>query len=72
MKGNWRDSEATIVNENMGDTTVAEIRRDLWNARELIGGQQTYCVDIAPGMDMAIIVAMVVVLDERENEENEE
>ena len=69
MKGNFFDSQATITSQNFGEMPVAMIRRDRWNARELLGGQQTYGVEVAPGMDMAIIVAMVIMLDERENEQ---
>ncbi|KAF2840239.1 hypothetical protein M501DRAFT_1049268 [Patellaria atrata CBS 101060] len=67
MEGNWLNSKADIVDEATGKT-VATINRKRWNARDLIGGQQTYQVTIAPGMDMALIVAMCIMLDERRNE----
>ena len=67
MKGNFFDTKADIVDEKTG-ATVAVINRKFFNVRELIGGQQTYVVTIAPGMDMAMIAAMCICLDERRNE----
>ena len=67
MKGNFFDTNANITNEQTG-AVVAQIDRKLFNARELLGGQQTYSVNVAPGMDMALIVAMVVCLDEKRND----
>ncbi|KAI0896204.1 DUF567-domain-containing protein [Annulohypoxylon nitens] len=67
MKGDWTDTNAEITDESSGQV-VASIYRDRWNARELIGGQQTYNVTIAPNVDMAIIVAMCICLDMKRNE----
>ncbi|KAH8648420.1 tubby C-terminal-like domain-containing protein [Xylariales sp. PMI_506] len=67
MKGDWFDLSADIVDDSTG-RPVASISRRMVNARELIGGQQTYQVTISPGVDMAVIVAMCIALDERRNE----
>jgi uncharacterized protein YxjI len=67
MKGNFFDTSCDITDEATKQP-VAVIRRRVLNARELIGGQQTYEVTIAPNVDMAIIVAMCICLDERRNE----
>ncbi|KAI2603631.1 DUF567-domain-containing protein [Hypoxylon sp. NC1633] len=67
MKGDWTDTTAEITDEASGQA-VAAIYRDRWNARELLGGQQTYNVTIAPNVDMAIIVAMCICLDMKRNE----
>jgi len=67
MKGDFFDRTADIVDDSTG-MTVARIDRQFFNARELLGGQQTYVVTIAPGVDMAIIIAMCICLDERRNE----
>ncbi|KAI0884135.1 DUF567-domain-containing protein [Annulohypoxylon maeteangense] len=67
MKGDWTDTSAEITDEASGQV-VASIYRDRWNARELLGGQQTYNVTIAANVDMSIIVAMCICLDMKRNE----
>ncbi|KAI0378556.1 DUF567-domain-containing protein [Hypomontagnella monticulosa] len=67
MKGDWTDTTAEIMDEATGQP-VAAIYRDRWNAREFLGGQQTYNVAIAPNVDMAIIAAMCICLDMKRNE----
>ncbi|KAK8021871.1 hypothetical protein PG990_007009 [Apiospora arundinis] len=67
MKGDFFDRKASITDEATGQT-VAVINRQFLNARELLGGQQTYHVTVAPNVDLAIIVAMCICLDERRNE----
>lgn len=67
MKGNFFDSKATITDEATG-AVVARIIRNRWNARDLIFGQQTYVVEVAPNVDCCLIAAMCVSLDERRNE----
>lgn len=67
MKGDFFDRKASITDQASGQV-VAVIDRQFLNARELLGGQQTYHVTIAPNVDMAIIVAMCICLDERRNE----
>jgi alkaline phosphatase D len=67
MKGSWLDTSADIVDQASG-ATVARINRKLFNAREAIMGQQTYHVTVAPGVDMSLIVAMCICLDEKQNE----
>ncbi|KAF2085816.1 DUF567-domain-containing protein [Saccharata proteae CBS 121410] len=69
MKGDFFDTEAQITDEATG-TPVAVINRKVFNARELIGGQQTYVVTVAPNVDMALIAAMCICLDEKRNEHN--
>ena len=67
MKGDWFDTAADIVEESSG-AVVARIDRRLLNKRELLFGQQTYAVTIAPGVDMAMMVAACVALDEKNND----
>ena len=67
MKGDFFDRRVDITDEATGHV-VARIDRKFLNARELLGGQQTYAVAVAPGMDLAVIVAMCICLDERRNE----
>ncbi|KAI1411794.1 DUF567-domain-containing protein [Hypoxylon sp. FL1857] len=67
MEGDFTDTSADIKDEASGQA-VASIYRDRWNAREFLGGQQTYNVTIAPNVDMAIIVAMCICMDMKNNE----
>lgn len=67
MSGNWRDSKADIVEETTG-AVAARIDRKSFNARHLIARQQTYALIVAPGVDMALMVAACVALDEKNND----
>ncbi|KAE8380088.1 tubby C-terminal-like domain-containing protein [Aspergillus bertholletiae] len=68
MKGNWRDSKADIVEEATG-AVVAQIDRKLLRARQMFFDQQTYAVIVAPGVDLALITALCVCFDEKNNEQ---
>ncbi|KAH6681711.1 tubby C-terminal-like domain-containing protein [Halenospora varia] len=65
VKGDWLDRSATIT---MNGAVVAQISRSYFNMREIFGGQQTYYVTIAPHVDLALMAAVCVCLDEKENE----
>ncbi|KAI8626349.1 DUF567-domain-containing protein [Xylariaceae sp. FL1651] len=67
MKGNLFDTKADITDEATKQP-VATIDRKFFNAREIFTSQQTYVVTVAPNVDMALIAAMCICLDERENE----
>ncbi|PHH61475.1 hypothetical protein CDD81_322 [Ophiocordyceps australis] len=67
MSGNWIDTSADIVCKSTG-ATAARIDRKLLNARELFGSQQTYALVVAPGVDMALMAAMCIALDEKNND----
>lgn len=47
---------------------MATIGRSYFNMREIFGGQQTYYVTVAAGVDLSLIAAICVCLDEKENE----
>ncbi|KAJ7286088.1 tubby C-terminal-like domain-containing protein [Mycena rebaudengoi] len=64
-KGSFLDRKAEIT---MDDQVVAEIARSFFNAREIFGDKQTYQVSVAPGMDLALMAAICICLDEKENE----
>ncbi|KAB2573633.1 hypothetical protein DBV05_g7685 [Lasiodiplodia theobromae] len=66
MEGDFFDSRAEISTKE--GQVVALIDRKYFNAREFIGGQQTYGVTVAPNVDMAVITAMCICLDELRNE----
>ncbi|KAH8663581.1 tubby C-terminal-like domain-containing protein [Tricladium varicosporioides] len=65
VKGDWLDRSATIT---MNGVVVAQISRSYFNMREIFGGQQTYYVTVAPHVDLALMAAVCVCLDEKENE----
>ncbi|KAM0721872.1 hypothetical protein Q7P37_002797 [Cladosporium fusiforme] len=65
LKGDWFDRSATIT---LGGRPVADVKRKFFNARELFGDKQTYFVTVAPNVDLTLIAAICVCLDERENE----
>lgn len=67
MKGNFFDTYADITNVQTGQP-VARVDRQLLNARELFTNQQTYVVTVAQGVDLALITAMCICLDEKRNE----
>ena len=67
MHGSFFNKSTTITNESNGQV-VAQIDRELFNARQLLGDRQSYAVTVAPGVDIALIVAMVVCLDERRDQ----
>ncbi|KAB8235717.1 tubby C-terminal-like domain-containing protein [Aspergillus alliaceus] len=67
MRGNWLDSAAEIVDEATG-SVVARIDRKLFRGRDIIFDQQSYAVSVAPGIDMALIAAMCICFDEKNNE----
>lgn len=69
MRGDWRDMQADIIlGEDKNGPVAGLIDRQFFNKRQLLGGQQTYAVTVAPGMDMALLVALCIALDEKNNE----
>lgn len=68
MRGNWFDTTADITDEAQGDAVVARIDRKLLSGKDIFFGQQTYAVTVAPGVDMALIAALCICLDEKNNE----
>ena len=66
MGGNWLDTKADILTDK--GVVVAQINRKLFNLREGLFGKQTYHVTVAPGVDMSLIVAMCICLDEKRND----
>lgn len=65
IKGDWFDRSAII---SMNGTAAATVGRGYFNMREIFGGQQTYYVTVAAGVDLSMIAAICVCLDEKENE----
>ncbi|KAI6801497.1 hypothetical protein KC332_g6838 [Hortaea werneckii] len=66
IKGDWIDRSAEMMWDGK---TVATIARSFFNVREILGDQQTYFVTVAPNVDLSLIAALCVSLDERANED---
>lgn len=66
LKGDMFGRTADVVVEN--GPPVAQIKRSTMDARNLVFGQQTYFVDVAPGVDVALIAAVCICLDEVMND----
>jgi hypothetical protein len=47
---------------------VARIDRKILSGKDLFFGQQTYGVQVAPGVDLALIAALCICLDEKNND----
>jgi len=67
MTGNFFDSAADIVDQKTG-FVVGRINRKRLSGRDLLFGQQTYNLTVAPGVDLALMVAMCICMDEKNNE----
>jgi len=65
LKGSFFDRSAEIT---MGGQPVARISRQFMNSGELLFDQQTYFLTVAPGVDVAMMVALCVCMDEKRNE----
>lgn len=66
MNGSWTDFSAKIADETTG-TIVAQIDRKI-SGRDMLFGQQTYALSVAPNVDMALMAALCICLDEKNNE----
>ncbi|KAH7402368.1 tubby C-terminal-like domain-containing protein [Phaeosphaeria sp. MPI-PUGE-AT-0046c] len=66
--GNWFDTTADIVDETMGGAVIARIDRKILSGKDIFFGQQTYGVQVAPGVDLALVAALCICLDEKNNE----
>lgn len=68
MKGNFFSTQADITDEAQGGITVARIDRKILSGKDIFFGQQTYAVLVAPGVDMALVAAMCICMDEKNND----
>ncbi|KAF4462801.1 LURP-one-related 15 [Fusarium albosuccineum] len=67
MNGGWLDYSADIVDKTT-NTVVARIDRKVLSGKDLLFGQQTYALMVAPNVDMALMAAMCICMDEKNNE----
>ncbi|KAF2449745.1 hypothetical protein P171DRAFT_451867 [Karstenula rhodostoma CBS 690.94] len=68
MKGSIFDTHAEIIDEARNGATAARINRKLLSGKDIFFGKQTYAVQITEGYDQALIAAMCICLDEKNNE----
>ncbi|KAF7562345.1 hypothetical protein G7046_g1778 [Stylonectria norvegica] len=67
MNGNWASYSAEIIDEQ-SQSLVGRIDRKLLSGKDLLFGQQTYALSVAPGVDMALMAALCICMDEKNNE----
>lgn len=67
MKGDWFSYSAEILDEST-QTVVGRIDRKLLSGRDLLFGQQTYALSVAPNVDMALMAALCICMDEKNND----
>ncbi|MCJ1455981.1 hypothetical protein MMC28_006338 [Mycoblastus sanguinarius] len=65
IRGDWFDRSASIT---FGGEPVAHISRSFFNLREIFADKDTYFVTVAPMVDLTLIAALCVCLDETEND----
>ncbi|KAK3116279.1 hypothetical protein LTR53_003531 [Teratosphaeriaceae sp. CCFEE 6253] len=65
VKGDWFDRSAEIT---FAGRPVAVIGRSFFNVREIFGDKQSYQVTVAANVDLSLIAAICISLDEKENE----
>ena len=58
-------SASPTVDLGVSEVVIANMDSELLNAKNLVGGRRNYTVNVAGGVDMAMIVGMVVALDAR-------
>ncbi|THU94513.1 hypothetical protein K435DRAFT_756557 [Dendrothele bispora CBS 962.96] len=68
LRGDFFDRKASINLGGPEGPPVGHISRSFLNGREIIFDQQTYFLTVAPGVDAALLAAICVCLDEKENE----
>lgn len=67
MTGDFFGTAADITSAKTNQT-VARIDRKLLSMREIFTDKQTYVVTVAQGVDLALVAAICICLDERNND----
>ncbi|CAD6564656.1 MAG: hypothetical protein ASARMPREDX12_002436 [Alectoria sarmentosa] len=63
VRGTWYDRSASVT---FGGEPVAHISRSIFNMREILADKDTYFVTVAPMVDLTMIAALCVSLDEED------
>jgi len=71
LKGDWRDKRCMIFlgEPKQGGIPIAKIYRPT-SGRSLLFGVDDYIVEIAPGVDIALMVIICIALDEHQRDSN--
>jgi uncharacterized protein YxjI len=69
LRGDFFDRKATITLGSPEGPIVGTVSRSFLNMREIFADKQTYFLTIAPGVDLTLLAALCVCLDETENEQ---
>ena len=64
MHGSYRNRDAAITNKETGEVLV-EMKSNIFELRNVVGGRRTYTVTIRAGLDMAMVVGLIIALDAR-------
>jgi hypothetical protein len=72
LNGRFRLRQATIVDASNGDAVVGEVKRESFNAGQLLMGSQTYNLTVPAGVDLALMAAICVGVDEAEEDGKKE
>ncbi|GMK56049.1 hypothetical protein CspeluHIS016_0211050 [Cutaneotrichosporon spelunceum] len=70
LSGDFWGGSANIHDQS--GNALAHISCDMINVNEVVADQQTYCVTVAPGVDLALIACMCIAFDETKNEADRE
>jgi len=66
LRGDWFDRSAEIT---LDGVPVARIARSFFNMREMMSDKQTYYLSVAAGVDVSMLTAIAIILDESENDQ---
>jgi uncharacterized protein YxjI len=58
----------TLILTPFPGAVVARIDRKILSGKDIFFGQQTYGAQVAPGVDLALISALCICLDEKNND----
>ena len=65
LEADWRAKRSDIKDSATGATIARIFRHN--TAKHYLAGAQTYTVTIAPNMDVALVMAMCIALDEKKD-----
>ena len=64
QRGSWLNRNVEIVEKATG-RVVALAEREILSVRNAIGGRTTYTAHVEAGVDMAIVIGLIMALDDR-------
>mmetsp|Transcript_6590 Transcript_6590/g.22698 ORF Transcript_6590/g.22698 Transcript_6590/m.22698 type:complete len:198 (+) Transcript_6590:186-779(+) len=72
LTGSIFDKEYCVYLGDNGENgpKVAQVSRKMFSAMNMVFGNDTYGIKVAPGVDVCLVLASVVIVDEIENDEH--